>query len=106
MTMRLDIDRKSNCTSAVLAAVLLLGSALAAGAQETQLASNGARWGPWIGCWQSSSRDAMSTELAPNAAAPVICFMPEPGNGAVDFVTRNGAPPGAAEHVDANGTRR
>jgi len=39
MTMRLDIDRKSNHTSAVLAAVLLLGSGLAAGAQETQLAS-------------------------------------------------------------------
>ena len=104
--MRLDIDRKSNCRSAVLAAVLLLGSALAAGAQETQLASNDARWGPWIGCWQSSSRDAMSMELAPNKAAPVICFMPAAGNGTVDFVTINGGTAGAPEHVDANGTRR
>ena len=104
--MRLDIDRKSNRTSAVLAAVLLLGSALAAGAQETQLASNDARWAPWIGCWQSSSRDAVTMELAPNKAAPVICFMPASGNGTVDFVTINGGTAGAPEHVDANGTRR
>jgi len=106
MTMRLDIDGKSNCTSAVLAAVLLLGSALAAGAQETQLASNDARWAPWIGCWQSSSRDAVTMEVAPNKAAPVICFMPSSGKGTVDFVTINEGTAGAPEHVDANGTRR
>jgi len=106
MTMRLDIDRKSNRTSVVLAAVLLLGSAVAAGAQETQLASSDARWGPWIGCWQSSTRDAVSLELAPNKAAPVICFMPASGNGTVDFVTVNDGVVGSPEHVDANGTRR
>src|SRR5262252_715764 len=106
MTMRLDMDGKSNRTSAVLAAVALLGSAVAAGAQETQLASNDARWNPWIGCWQASTRDAVSLELTPNKAAPVICFMPAPGNGTVDFVTINDGVAGSPEHVDANGTRR
>ena len=106
MTMRLDISGKSKRRSAVLAAVLLLGPVAAAGAQETRLASNDARWVPWIGCWQSSSRDAVTMELAPNKAAPVICFMPAPGNGTVDFVTINEGTAGAPEHVDANGTRR
>ena len=106
MTMGFDIDRKSNGTRAVLAAALLVGSALAAGAQDTQLASSDARWGPWIGCWQSSSRDAVSMELAPNKAAPVICFMPATGNGTVDFVAINDGTAGTPEHVDANGTRR
>jgi len=106
MTMRPDIDRKSNRTSAVLAAVLLLGSAAAAGAQETQLASNDGRWSPWIGCWQASSRDAMTLEIAPNKAAPVICFIPTAGNATVDLVTVNGAAAGAPERVDAAGARR
>jgi uncharacterized membrane protein YgcG len=106
MTMRLNVDRKSNRTSVVLAAVALLGWAVAAGAQETQLASNDARWSPWIGCWQASTRDAVSLELTPNKAAPVICFMPAPGNGTVDFVTVNDGVAGSPEHVDANGTRR
>jgi uncharacterized membrane protein YgcG len=106
MTMRLDIDRKSNRTSAVLAAVLLLGSALAAGAQETQLASNDGRWTPWIGCWQASSRDALTLDLAPNKAAPVICFIPAAGNATVDLVTINGGTAGAPERVDAAGSRR
>jgi len=106
MTMRLDVDRKSNRTSAVLAAVLLLGSAVAAGAQETQLASNDGRWTPWIGCWQASSRDALTLELAPNKASPVVCFIPAAGNATVDLVTVNGGAAAAPEHVDANGSRR
>src|SRR5262245_51483867 len=105
MTMRLDIDRISNRTSAVLAAVLLLGSAVAAGAQETQLASNDGRWTPWIGCWQASSRDALTMDLAPNKAAPVICFIPAAGNATVDLVTINGGTAGPPERVDAGGPR-
>ena len=66
MTMRLDIDGKSNRTSVLLAAAaLLLGSAAAAGAQTTQLASADARWTPWVGCWQASMRDA-DQALAPS----------------------------------------
>jgi uncharacterized membrane protein YgcG len=106
MTMRRDIDRKSNRTSAVLAAALLLGSALAAGAQDTQLASNDARWAPWIGCWQASGRDALTLELAPYKASPVICYIPAAGNATVDFVTIDGGTAGEPEHVDANGSRR
>src|SRR6476620_4706759 len=106
MTMRLNIDRNSNRTSAVLAAVLLLGSAVAAGAQETQLASNDARWTPWVGCWQASSRDAITMELAPNKAAPVVCFIPSAGSATVDLVTINGDRAAEPERVAANGTRR
>jgi hypothetical protein len=106
MTMRLDIDRKSNRTSAVLAAVLLLGSAVAAGAQETQLASTDTRWTPWVGCWQASSRDAVTMELAPNKAAPVVCFIPSAGSATVDLVTITGDKAAEPEHIDANGTRR
>jgi hypothetical protein len=105
MTMRLNI-RKSSTTSAVLAAALLLGSAVVAGAQETQLASADARWTPWVGCWQASSRDALSLELAPNKAAPVVCIIPAAGNATIDLVTITGAAAEAPERVDANGTRR
>jgi uncharacterized membrane protein YgcG len=106
MTMRKNIDRKSGRTSAVLATALLLGSAMAVGAQEAQLASADARWTPWVGCWQASSRDALSLELAPNKAAPVVCIIPAPGNATVDLVTINGTTAQTPERVDANGTRR
>ena len=106
MTMRLNIDRNSNRTSAVLAAVLLLGSAVAAGAQETQLASSDTRWTPWVGCWQASSRDALTLELAPNKAAPIVCFIPSAGSATVDLVTINGDKAAEPERIDANGSRR
>ncbi len=105
MTMRRNIDRRSSRASAMLAAALLLGSAVA-GAQETQLASTDGRWTPWVGCWQASSRDAVSLEMAPNKAAPVVCFVPASGTGMVDLVTINGATADAPEHIDANGARR
>ena len=106
MTMRLDIDGKSNRTSVLLAAAaLLLGSAVAAGAQTTQLASADARWTPWVGCWQASMRDADQT-LAPNKAAPVVCIVPTTGSATVDLVTVTGSTVGQPERVDANGQRR
>lgn len=105
MTTGLNIDRNSNRTGVLFAAALLLGSAMAAGAQQTQLASSEARWTPWVGCWQASSRDAVTQDLAPNKALPVVCMVPAPGN-AIDLVTVTGATANAPERIDANGTRR
>lgn len=106
MTMQSKIDRSSSRTNVLLAAVLLLGSAVAAGAQQTQLASVDGRWAPWMGCWQASTRDAVTQELAPNKALPVVCVVPASGNATVDLVTVNGATSDPAERVDANGSRR
>ena len=106
MTMRLNIDRKSSRPSAVLVAALLLGSAVVVGAQDTRVASADARWAPWVGCWQASSRDALSLELAPNKAAPVVCIMPAAGNATIDLVTITADKADAPQRVDANGTRR
>jgi hypothetical protein len=102
--MRSNVNRKAKMTAALVAA-LLLGSSLA-GAQRTQLASADGRWTPWVGCWQASSRDALSLELAPNKAAPVVCIVPAAGNATVDLVTVNGTKADAPERVDANGSRR
>jgi uncharacterized membrane protein YgcG len=96
---------KSNRTSVVLTAALLLGSAVAAGAQNTQLASSDARWTPWVGCWQASSRDAETQALAPNKSLPVVCIVPTGGTKSVDLVTVTGGT-ATPERVDANGTRR
>jgi hypothetical protein len=104
--MRLNIDRNSNRTSVLLAAALLLGSAIAAGAQQTQLASADARWTPWVGCWQASARDAVTQELAPNKALPVVCIIPTAGNATVDLITVDGSTAPTPERVDANGSRR
>jgi hypothetical protein len=104
MTMRSNVNRKAKMTAALVAA-LLLGSSLA-GAQQTQLASTDGRWTPWVGCWQASSRDALSLELAPNKAAPVVCIVPAAGNATADLVTVNAAKADAPERVDANGSRR
>jgi len=103
MTTQRYVSSKSGRT--IVAAVLLLGSAAAAGAQSTQLAAADARWTPWVGCWQPSARDAAAAQ-APNKAAPVVCFVPAPGNATVDLVTVNGGTVGTPERVDANGSRR
>ena len=96
-------NAKSNRTSYVLAAALLLGSAAAAGAQETQLASSDGRWTAWVGCWQASGRDA--TTLTPDKPLPTVCVVPVAGNATVDLVTVNGTT-AVTERVDANGSRR
>jgi hypothetical protein len=103
---RSKVDQRSTRASLALAAAVLLGSAAAAGAQQTQLASADGRWTPWVGCWQASSRDALTQELAPNKSLPVVCVVPAPGNAAVDLVTFTGGTPNPPERVDANGTRR
>jgi len=103
MTTRRYVSSKS--ARALVAAVLLLGSAAAAGAQSTQLAAADARWTPWVGCWQPSAPDAAAVQ-APFKAAPVVCFVPAPGNATVDLVTVNGATVETPERVDANGSRR
>lgn len=103
MTTQRYVSSKSG--RAIVAAVLLLGSAAAAGAQSTQLAAADARWTPWVGCWQPSAPDAAAAQ-APNKAAPVVCFVPAPGNATVDLVTVTGATVGTPERVDANGSRR
>ena len=104
--MRSNVNQRSTRASLVLAAAVLLGSAVAAGAQQTQLASADGRWTPWVGCWQASSRDALTEELAPNKSLPVVCVVPAPGNATVDLVTVTGGTPATPERVDANGTRR
>jgi uncharacterized membrane protein YgcG len=78
---------------------------VAAGAQNTQLAASDARWTPWIGCWQASSRDAVTQDLAPNKSLPVVCVVPTAGSMSVDLVTVEGGT-ATPERVDANGTRR
>src|SRR5690348_4634977 len=104
--MKMRLDGKSNRTSVLLAAAtLLLGSAVAAGAQTTRLASADVRWTPWVGCWQASTRDADQT-LAPNKAAPIVCIVPTAGSASVDLVTVNGSTVGQPERVDAAGQRR
>src|SRR5688572_27446930 len=103
MTTQRHVSSKSG--RMIVAAVLLLGSAAAAGAQSTQLAAADARWTPWVGCWQPSARDAAAAQ-APNKAAPVVCFVPAAGNATVDLVTVNDGTAGTPERVDANGSRR
>jgi hypothetical protein len=103
---RSNLDQRSTRPSLVLAAAVLLGSAVAAGAQQTQLASTDGRWAPWVGCWQASSRDALTQDLAPNKSLPVVCIVPAAGNATVDLVTVNAATPPTTERVDANGSRR
>src|SRR5687767_13315287 len=97
-------NAKSNRSSYVLAAALVLGPAVA-GAQETQLASasSDGRWAAWVGCWQASGRDA--TTLTPDKPLPIVCIAPVAGTPTVDLVTVNGTTV-ATERVDANGTRR
>ena len=103
MTTQRYVSSKSGRT--IVAAVLLLGSAAAVGAQSTQLAAADARWTPWVGCWQPSAPDAAAVQ-APFKAAPVVCFVPAPGNATVDLVTVHGATVETPERVDANGSRR
>jgi hypothetical protein len=104
MTTRQYVTPKSS--RAMVAAALLLGSAGLAGAQNTQLASADARWTPWVGCWQASSRDVVTQELAPNKAAPVVCVVPVTGSPTVDLVTVTDSKVGPPDRVDANGNRR
>ena len=104
--MRSTLDQRSTRASVTLAAAALLASAVAAGAQQTQLASTDGRWTPWVGCWQASSRDAVTQELAPNKSLPVVCVVPAPGNATVDLVTIDSGTAGKPERVDANGSRR
>ena len=103
MTMQRYVSSKSGRT--IVAALLLLGSAAAAGAQSTQIAAADGRWTPWVGCWQPSAPEAAAAQ-APYKAAPVVCFVPAPGNATVDLVTVNGATVETPERVDANGSRR
>ena len=105
MTTRRNVNPKSNRTSHLLAAALLLGSAMVAGAQDTQLAAGDARWTAWVGCWQALSRDAEAQGLAPSKALPVVCIVPTAGNATIDLVTVSGGAP-TTERVDANGSRR
>lgn len=105
MTTQLNVGPKSNRRSAVLAAALVLTSAAMAGAQNTQVAATDTRWTPWVGCWQASSRDAVTQELAPNKSMPVVCVVPIAGSPSVNLVTVNGTT-ATPERVDANGTRR
>ena len=104
--MRSTLDQRSTRASVTLAAAALLASAVAAGAQQTQLASTDGRWTPWVGCWQALSRDAVTQELAPNKSLPVVCVVPAPGNATVDLVTIDSGTAGKPERVDANGSRR
>jgi hypothetical protein len=88
-------------SSYVLAAALVLGP-VAAGAQETQVASTDG-WTPWVGCWQASGRDPST--LAPDKPLPTVCIAPVAGEGNVDLLTVTGATV-SSERVDANGNRR
>jgi hypothetical protein len=104
--MRSNLDQRSTRASIGLVAALLVASAVSAGAQQTQLASADGRWTPWVGCWQASSRDALTQEVAPNKSLPVVCVVPATGSAAVDLVTFTGGTPSTPERVDANGSRR
>ena len=104
MTTRWSVS-KSKRAASLVAAGLVLGSA-AAGAQEAQTASTDARWTAWVGCWQASSRDAESQNLAPNKAFPVVCVVPAAGNATIDLLTVTGGTSVTTERVDANGSRR
>ena len=104
MTTQLDRS-KSRRASVLLAATVLLGSAVAAGAQNTQLASADARWTPWVGCWQPVTGDGQTVQLAPNKPAPVVCIVPVASSPSVDLVTVEGSTV-TPERVDANGTQR
>ena len=92
-------------TGALIGA-LFLASAGTAAAQGTAAAD--ARWAPWIGCWQASSRDVASLDVSPGSQTPlpVVCFIPASGVAAVDLVTVIGTQVNPAERVDAAGTRR
>ena len=104
MTTRNHVHR--NGASLLAGVTLLLASATLAGAQETQLASNDARWTPWVGCWQASARDAITQQLSPDKAMPVVCIVPAEGTGMIDLITVNGTTASEPEHIDANGTKR
>src|SRR5215207_4502577 len=104
MRTQLNVAPKSSRTGVLLAAAVVLGSAVAAGAQNTQLASTDGRWAPWVGCWQASLSDADAQTLAPNKALPVVCVVPAVGTQSVDLVTVEGST-ATPERVDANGTR-
>lgn len=106
MTTQLNVGSKSSRTSVLLAAAVLFGSAVAAGAQNTQLASTDGRWAPWVGCWQATTADDAATLTpAPNKALPVVCVVPAAGSQGVDLVTVEGGTV-TPERVDANGTQR
>jgi hypothetical protein len=105
MTTQLNVGSKSSRTSVLLAAAVLFGSAVAAGAQNTQLASTDGRWAPWVGCWQAATADAETLTLAPNKALPVVCVVPAAGSQGVDLVTVEGGTV-TPERVDANGIQR
>jgi hypothetical protein len=105
MTTQLNVAPKSSRSSLLLAAAMVLGSAFAAGAQGTQLASTDGRWGPWVGCWQASLTDTEALTVAPNKSLPVVCVVPAAGTQSVDLVTVDGST-ATPERVDANGTRR
>ena len=104
MRTRQYLGSKSGRTLAV--AALVLGSATLAGAQNTQIAAADARWAPWVGCWQPSSLDPITQNLAPNKSAPIVCIAPAAGNATVDLFTINDSAVGTPERVDANGSRR
>jgi hypothetical protein len=105
MTTQLNVGSKSSRMSILLAAAVLFGSAIAAGAQNAQLASTDGRWAPWVGCWQAATADAETLTLAPNKALPVVCVVPAAGSQAVDLVTVEGGTV-TPERVDANGIQR
>ena len=104
MTTRNQVHR--NGASLIAAATMLLASATLVGAQQTQLASNDARWTPWVGCWQASARDAITQQLSPDKAMPVVCIAPAEGAGMIDLITVNGTTASTPEHIDANGAKR
>jgi hypothetical protein len=104
MTTRQYLSSKSS--RSLVAAALLIGSATLAGAQNTQVAAADARWAPWVGCWQPSSLDPITQNLAPNKSAPIVCIAPAAGNAVVDLITVSDSTVGKPERVDANGARR
>lgn len=107
MTMHTDVGGTMRRTSAVLGAVLSLGLATTAAAQDTQAAGD-TRWTPWVGCWQASARDIESMGVSPGSSTPlpVVCITPASGAAAIDLVTITGADVAPAERIDANGVRR
>jgi len=104
MTTRNHVHR--NGAGLLAAATMLIASATLVGAQQTQLASNDSRWTPWVGCWQSSARDAITQQLSPDKAMPVVCIVPAEGTGMIDLITVNGTTASEPEHIDANGAKR
>jgi len=104
MTTREYVLGMAKRGGALLGATVLFAST--AMAQGT--AAPDARWAPWIGCWQASSRDVASMNVSPGSQTPlpVVCFAPAAGNAAVDLVTVIGTQVNPAERIDAAGTKR